>query len=196
MSESDRYHHGDLRAALIDAGQQLIAERGLDAFSLRACARAAGVSHAAPYRHFADKQALIDAVAAEGFARLAEAGRAAAAGEAGARARLDAYGVAYVLFARRHPGLYRAMFSPTAGCAQEAAVLQQAGDAAFGLLVELVEQALQPADAMLEALRQWALVHGLAELMNAGRLPREQVEDEEALASLVLRVLRQGAAGS
>src|SRR5690606_29637298 len=94
--DPDRYHHGDLRAALLQAAVDVLAERGLGGLSLRECARRLNVSHAAPYRHFADKEALLVELAAEGFVRLADAGEHAMAPYERAEERLRAYGLAYV----------------------------------------------------------------------------------------------------
>src|SRR4051812_47242054 len=92
------YHHGDLRTALLASAAELLDEGGAEAVSLRECGRRAGVSHAAPYRHFPTKEALLIALSDEGFTWLANLGEAAMRGIRGARARLDAYGVAYVRF--------------------------------------------------------------------------------------------------
>ena len=107
-----RYHHGDLRRALIDASLALIAEEGFSALTLREVARRAGVTHAAPYRHFADKEALLAAVAEEGFRAMASDMRERMDKETSPTERLLACGVAYVLFAVRHPSHFRVMFGP------------------------------------------------------------------------------------
>nr|WP_255216512.1 TetR/AcrR family transcriptional regulator [Pseudenhygromyxa sp. WMMC2535] len=99
---------------MLEAAIELIAERGLQGLSLRECARRIGVSHAAPYRHFADKRALLLAIARQGFTIFVEMGRAAMAAvadEDDPQARLDAYGVSYVRFAVDHPVHFRVMFS-------------------------------------------------------------------------------------
>jgi AcrR family transcriptional regulator len=107
------YHHGDLRRALLDTALRLIAEEGSSSFTLREVARRAGVSHAAPYRHFANKTALLAAVAEEGFrtlrTRLLEAGTRLPAEPL---ARLQTLGVEYVRFAVEHPSHFRVMFGP------------------------------------------------------------------------------------
>ena len=107
------YHHGNLRQTLIAATIELIALRGPESFTLREAARHAGVSPAAPYRHFADKTVLLAAVASEGFDRLAEAieREVAAAGD-DVLGRLQAEGLAYVDFALAHPAWFRTMHTP------------------------------------------------------------------------------------
>jgi AcrR family transcriptional regulator len=106
------YHHGNLRAALLGEAERTLREQGIDALSLRDLARQAGVSHAAPRRHFADRQALLDALAASGFVRLGDEVRAAidAAGE-DYQARLRAVATAYVRFATRDAALLELMFA-------------------------------------------------------------------------------------
>ncbi|MEZ4380057.1 MAG: TetR/AcrR family transcriptional regulator [Nannocystaceae bacterium] len=164
------YHHGDLRAALIDAAIELIAERGLHGLSLRECARRADVSHAAPYRHFADKNALLFALARRGFERLAAAGVAAMAGVDDPRDRLDAYGVAYVRFAVDNPVLFRVMFTAEIAAPEGEVAGDEAG--AFDLLVDSAAALLDPgADPRDAAVAAWSLPHGLAMLVLDGRIP-------------------------
>lgn len=152
------YHHGDLRAALVGAAIEAL-ERGEAEISLRGVAKAAGVSAMAPYRHFPDKQALLAAVAGEGFARLRDRLRGADDHPDPARA-LVAQGLAYVDFARAHPALVRLMFQ----CAADDPV--PGGDSAYAVLVERVA-ALVPDEARDgAALLCWATVHGLATLAN------------------------------
>ena len=112
----DSYQHGDLRAALIQGGLKLLSDGGVPALTLRAAAQLAGVSHAAPYRHFRDKDALIAAIAEEGFRMLTAQMRRemdAAGAEPFARLRASAWG--YVSFARAHPGYFRTMFGGRRG---------------------------------------------------------------------------------
>jgi AcrR family transcriptional regulator len=189
------YHHGDLAAALVKAAVELIEERGLAALSLRECARRAGVSHAAPYRHFEDKNALLLAVALQGSQWLAAAGEAAMAGIADPRKRLDAYGVAYVRFAFEHPVHHRVMFTTELDVPPE-----QRGEEnrAFALLVETAAAVVGPEhDPQQAALAAWSLTHGLSMLILDGRIPAELVrtaEDAENLARSVL-VLWRGPLG-
>src|SRR4051812_30727887 len=111
-----RYHHGDLRNALIRAGQELLAAEGITGLDLRKVARAAGVSHAAPYRHFADKQALLAAIAEDGFYQLAQdIDDAIQQAPTTAAAQLEQLARAYVQFALDHPAHMREMFSGLTG---------------------------------------------------------------------------------
>lgn len=183
------YHHGDLRSVLLEAAVELIGERGLDRLSLRECARRAGVSHAAPYRHFEDKAALLRAIAAEGFDRLAAAGAEAMAGHDAPRERLDAYGQAYVRFAFAHPEHFRLMFaSPLASFeGKEADDPDAAG--AFSLLVDVAsEVAGTDVDPQLAAFSAWSLSHGMAMLILDDRVPEAYVANAEAVDALAAQV--------
>jgi AcrR family transcriptional regulator len=159
---SDRYHHGDLRRALVEAALELLLEGGTEALGMRELARRVGVSAAAPYRHFRDKQALIQAVAATGFALFLEAIEAAKAGVP-ADEQLGAMAEAYVHFALRYPRLYKLMFSSELGKFQDKD-LRRAADAAYESLA--VTAAKEDPDAPGEAaISAWAFVHGLSMLL-------------------------------
>lgn len=163
MSTLDKpYHHGDLRAALLDAADALLDQGGDGAVSLREAARMAGVSPTAAYRHFADKEALLAALALRGF-------EAFGASMAAAVARGDvsphvARGRAYLLFALARPGRFRLMFGPLLARAGAHPALLAASRAAFDAL----RANAADADA---ALRSWGMVHGLAHLMLDRAIP-------------------------
>ena len=195
-----RYHHGDLRNALIQAGLGILATEGLHALSLRAVARRAGVSHAAPYRHFAHKEALLAAIAEEGFARLAATTRAAIAPfPDDPRAQLLAAHAAYVRFALDHPDHLRVMFSGLLTGPDRPATLQAAAEAAFGLLVGIV-QAGQQAAVLTEgepvrlAVAAWALMHGLAVILVEHQLapPAVGANSPDHVARLLAQILYAG----
>ncbi len=159
---SDRYHHGDLRRALVEAALELLLEGGTEALGMRELARRVGVSAAAPYRHFRDKQALIQAVAAAGFALFLEATEAAKAG-APSDEQLGAMAEAYVQFALRYPRLYKLMFSSELGKFEDKD-LRRAADAAYASLAVAAakEDPDSPGEAAISA---WAFVHGLSMLL-------------------------------
>jgi AcrR family transcriptional regulator len=164
------YHHGDLRSAVLEASLSLLDEGGQDALSLREAARRAGVSHAAPYRHFPDKQALLAALSGEGYHLLASNLReaATAAGDA-PRERLTALGAAYLHFALEHPALLDLMFS-SAG-----KDLDGAASEAHTVLIDEIRLAqsaglIRSGDPMLPAAVLWSQVHGMAGLIGAGKL--------------------------
>lgn len=159
---SDRYHHGDLRRALVEAALELLLEGGTEALGMRELARRVGVSAAAPYRHFRDKQALIQAVAAAGFALFLEAVEAAKAGVPQDE-QFGAMAEAYVQFALRYPRLYKLMFSSELGKFEDKD-LRRAADAAYASLAVAAakEDPDSPGEAAISA---WAFVHGLSMLL-------------------------------
>lgn len=193
-----RYHHGDLRSALVDQAVALIAAQGDVNFSLRDLASRVGVSHAAVYRHFADKTALLDAVAVHGFALLAQAVHAAGEGwDHDPAQQLARQGAAYVSMAVRHPGHFAAMFTPQVSQSGQAVEVQAAAEAAYLPLVHSVMRRLKARDAnessvQTEALRCWALVHGLACLQLSGNLRARLGRDVAAASASTLQDLVTG----
>ena len=196
------YHHGDLRAALIQAGLAILAEEGVQALSLRAAARRVGVSHAAPYRHFADKEALLAAIAEEGFNLLfAEVEAARARFPASPREQLEESGWAYVRFALAHPDHLRVMFGGLIENPQAYPGLRDAGARAFGVLVEIMRAGQDAGvivkdEARLLALVGWTQVHGLSLLLIGRQLPQDTSAklDAEQLARVCSRRFYQGLA--
>jgi len=165
MSTSEtelRYHHGDLRRSLIAAGLVLLADKGAAGLGLRELARAVGVSAAAPYRHFADRKALLEAVAAEGFARFV-AGMAAARENVFEDEQLAAMAFAYVRFALDQPPLFRLMFSSELHPHRDPALKRHA-DAAYASIAVAAAREDKSAPAEV-AVTCWSFVHGLAMLL-------------------------------
>ncbi|WP_333763834.1 TetR/AcrR family transcriptional regulator [Streptomyces sp. IBSBF 2390] len=161
------YHHGDLRAACLRAARELLEEDGSAGLSLRAVARRAGVSATAPYRHYADRDALVSAVAAQGYRELAEH-LAAAHPSPMTPDELAAVAVAYVRFALERPALFRVMFAEPCDPHSEERV---AATAAISEYVRgIVRGAFPGADAETLSTTVWALVHGLAFLHLDGKL--------------------------
>ncbi|MDR6952158.1 AcrR family transcriptional regulator [Ancylobacter sp. 3268] len=166
--ETRSYHHGNLREALVQATLDLIAEKGIAGVTFAEAARRAGVSAAAPYRHFRDRDELIAAVATTGFDRFAEALKAAwQEGRPSPAVAYERMGRAYLDFARQQPSYYIAMFE--SGVPLEAHEgLQQAGGRAFAVLREAAEVLVshmpgRPPGLMV-ALHTWSLAHGVASL--------------------------------
>ncbi|MFA9460666.1 TetR/AcrR family transcriptional regulator [Thiohalorhabdus sp. Cl-TMA] len=185
--ERDDYHHGDLERSLIRAGRSLVEEGGPDALTLRAAARRSGVSHAAPYRHFEDREALLAAVAEEGFAEFRDALTEAARAEHLPGDRVRAMGEAYVAFGRSRPGLFRLMFGPAVADKCRHPALQKQARAAYRVIEEGVARAVADngTDPSVATMSVWALVHGLASLFLDGQGPPELDTEPEALTRAV-----------
>src|SRR5882757_6555116 len=151
------YHHGDLRAECVRAAVELLEEGGETALSLRAVARRAGVSPAAPYRHYADREALVSAVAAVGYRELASR-LAAAHPSPSTPEQLASVAVAYVQFALERPALFRLMFGDPCDRDNDERVAATAAVSQY--LRAIVERTFPQADAEALATAVWALVHG------------------------------------
>jgi AcrR family transcriptional regulator len=192
------YHHGNLREALIEAALALIAEKGPQGFTFAEAARAAGVSPAAPYRHFRDRDALIADVAKRGF----EAFTAALAGawdqgRPTAREAFNRVGAAYLGFAASEPAYFSAMFESGLPLADYPDVRSE-GDRAFAVLREACEALVASAPAgaakdrrpppLMMALHIWSLSHGIAALFGRGDRARRPIpmRPEELLEAAVL----------
>lgn len=202
--DPERYHHGDLRAALIAAAETVLAERGADGFTLRECARRAGVSHAAPAHHFGDARGLLTAVAAHGFERMAARMRQARAGAAHPADELIGVGLAYIEFAVAHPAQF-ALMARTHVIDLADETLQRHADDTFGHLRETLAAAnagvpLDEATFQTRLLLAWSAVHGLAMLALEGKLgafvPGTSARRiAEAAAPAMLAQLRQSLVG-
>jgi AcrR family transcriptional regulator len=179
MSPKDTYHHGNLRRALLDGALVVIGEKGIDGLSLREVAARAGVSHAAPYHHFTDKAALVDALAGEAAALL-DAEMAARVAEAGDEPlpRLIALGMAYVGFAVEHPEYYAAFTASRRTAPETAGAPADASGPALNAWTRLLggvtacqaAGVLPAGDTVIFGTYLWSLVHGLAELWRTGQL--------------------------
>ena len=175
------YHHGNLKEALVRAALELIAEKGPAGFTFADAARWAGVSPAAPYRHFRDRDALLADVARRGFdAFTAALAKAWDEGRPDVLAALDRLGKAYLDFAKHEPAYYSAMFE--AGVSLDVdPQLREAGERAFGVLRGAAEKlvALMPAQgrppALMVALHIWSMTHGIASLFGRGDAARGAV---------------------
>ena len=198
MNGKKTYHHGDLRQALVEEAIALIAEKDVSSLSLREVARRIGVSHAASYRHFEDKEALLAAVAEEGFMGLTKALNAALATAAShPLRRLEASGVGYVQYAIAYPSHYRVMFGAYGSNPDKYPSLKKSGQQSFGILVNVVEEgqaagAICPGEPKQLAWVAWSLVHGLAMLLIDGQLPLFNRGEVENLANFVTQTLVKG----
>ncbi|SEQ04202.1 transcriptional regulator, TetR family [Pseudomonas cuatrocienegasensis] len=156
------YHHGELRSALVLAATELLVEGGLASISLREVARRAGVSHNAPYRHFADRDSLLAALATQGFIQLEQAMDQQPGG-------LAELGQCYVRFALAQPGHFALMFSVSLD-KRRYPELQQAAAALHARLVAVVQVAAPQRPHQVATLAAWSLVHGLAHLLQEQQL--------------------------
>jgi AcrR family transcriptional regulator len=196
----ETYHHGNLRQALLDAAVALVQELGPDAVSVREVARRAGVSSGAPFRHFADKTALMTAVAEEGARHLrGETEAAMAAASEDPIARFRASGIAFVLFAVKHPGHFRVMNMPEYAGPSRSAMIGEMVATGTARTRDLVARAQAEGrmpegdpEAILLAAR--ALVYGLARLFADGHCAQMGIGPEQAkdVAEAVTGVLGRG----
>jgi AcrR family transcriptional regulator len=189
------YHHGDLRNALLAAAEVVLAERGVEGFTLRECARRAGVSHAAPAHHFGDVTGLLTAVAVLGFETLTQFMRQARAGIEDPVARLRAIGRGYVAFAREYPERFRLAFGRHRLNPEDPA-LQAAGREAFAELETTIRLIARAGDEPLSGdllaalMHAWSVVHGYAHLLLAGQFDFVMLEQgDEAVDTLLESVL-------
>lgn len=198
MRARPRYHHGDLRQALLRSVERIIQKRGIAFVSLREVARDARVSHSAPAHHFGNKAGLLTAFAAQGFERLfvlieAELKRS------GARAApdvLEATGRAYVRFALSHPEQFGVMFRSELLDASSPEYAE-AADRAYGLLRATVKRCVDEGHVAVSDVEgttaaAWSIAHGFAALWIGGRLPARIGGDPEKLAARVLRAFVDG----
>ena len=163
-----RFHHGDLREALIAASRELLIEHGPDGFTLADACRRAGVTTAAPYKHFRDKQEILEEIVLRGFAQLTAANaKAVAEGGAGTIAGITAMGISYLNFAVAQPAIFRLMF----GHKSEIRKVKQVDESSNQCLKHVIEEVAaysrkhgHTADAQQVAIRLWTFVHGAASL--------------------------------
>lgn len=188
---TNTYHHGDLRRATLDAAKKIIREKGVEKLSLREVARRAGVSPGAPYHHFKDKASLITAIANESLWELDEYSRNAAEAAETPQEKLEALGLAYILYATQHPREFGLMFGPADTPFLSKAIPSEAP--VFRVLLEVVSAfGIDDDQGFTAAVSAWSLVHGLAVLLISGPLQplatdKSQVEQ---LAKEVTRKLR------
>lgn len=170
------YHHGDLKRALLQAARVQVAAAGPETFTLREAARRAGVNHRAVYRHFADRESLLAAVALDGYRELLDRARDAMDGVRSGQARLIAFGRAYITFALEQPGAFRTMFGPRLNEEGRFPDLEAPAIEAFALLEKELTH-LGERGARDGAIALWSMAHGLASLMltRRVRVPPEKI---------------------
>lgn len=185
QTELTRYHHGNLRQALLAAARRLLEAEGHSNLSLRKCADAVGVSATAPQNHFPNKAALLTALAAEGYAELETYMRTRIEGAADRDARRNAALLGYVAFAQDHPALYELMFARDRVSSSDPELLRRVR-ACFVILAEnSAGFGRFDGDAEKVAARQqmffWSLVHGYSQLLTANRFKKESMRGESIL---------------
>jgi AcrR family transcriptional regulator len=197
--KSSAYHHGDLKAALVTHAVAIVRAHGAQALSLRRVARAAGVSEAAPYRHFADRRALVAAVAEDGFRQL-QAAMVERIGSESGRLGFKAVALAYIDFAIANPAQYRVMFGPEVARTDDLPALQATSRSVLGFVATGIERLqaegqVGPGDPWSMAVAIWAMLHGLVMLtldgLSEGVAPPMSVLIQDAT-----RILMFGMAGA
>ena len=197
---TDRYHHGDLRAALLEAAEAELAERGIEGFSLRGVAKRAGVSHAAPAHHFGESAGLLTALADIGFRRFIDCQKKEMAKAApDAASQLVAAGLGYMNFALDNPALFRLIFSSRRPDYEDRSLNESAAQA-FTMLVGMTaavtgKDAFADPDAMRDVTAVWAIAHGIADLLVSGRLGwlggLPQQERDQVVRDIIARMVRK-----
>ncbi|HET9423724.1 MAG TPA: TetR/AcrR family transcriptional regulator [Gemmatimonadaceae bacterium] len=162
------YHHGDLKAALVEHAVAILRAEGPAALTLRGVARAAGVSEAAPYRHFADRRELVAAVAEDGFRKLQEA-MFARVGQASGREGLKGFALGYVDFALANAAQYRVMFGPEVARTDDLPALRETSRGVLGFVAEGIQRLqagglVGPGDPWSMAVAIWGMLHGIVML--------------------------------
>jgi AcrR family transcriptional regulator len=199
-TKEGRYHHGDLRAALLAAAEAELAQRGIEKFSLRGVAKRAGVSHAAPAHHFGDADGLLTALAALAFDRFVATQRAAMAQAAADPAsQLAASGLGYVRFALANPALFRLIFSSDRPDF-DSAELERASTNGFELLasqvMEVTGRSRDDPALIQDIAAAWCMAHGLADLLAAGRLKTVVAMPAQQREAMILALVRRSLAGA
>jgi AcrR family transcriptional regulator len=199
MKSRETYHHGDLRQALIEEAIALIAEQGVSNWSLREVARRIGVSHTAPYRHFADRDALLAAVAEKGFQQMVAHLLQALKQSSGEHSeQLQAIGIAYVQYAIAHLSEYEVMFRHSRKMDEKQyPALTEAATKAFMVLVNVIvegqkESAFRSGNPKELAWVAWSLVHGLSMLLVDGQIQDLEGTTVETLAGFTTQMLTEG----
>jgi AcrR family transcriptional regulator len=196
--EASRYHHGNLKVTLLEAAEAELATSGIELLSLRAIAKRAGVSHAAPAHHFGDVNGMLTALAVRGFEMFIAAQQARQKDAApDPQSQLTAAGLGYIDFALANPALFRLMFSSKRPEYEDPA-LKSGAKSAFDMLIEGVSAARGRASEseteaaiMTDVASTWAIVHGLADLLTSGRLKYLLALEPDQREAMLIEIIRR-----
>ena len=187
------YHHGDLRAVLVQTAREIVESKGPSEVTLRGVAEAAGVSRAAPYHHFADKQTLLAAISAQGFRELANSMTAKIHPTDPPRTQLDQLGYGYIKYGLTHPDLFRLMQGADFQISGVYPDLDEARGQSAAPLFDAVTACLpgkSNAEIMTACAAAWSIVHGMTMLSNDGRLQTLiPIDDLESTAKSITQQL-------
>jgi AcrR family transcriptional regulator len=197
LAKKRAYHHGDLARALVEAALDHIKRAGVEAFTLREAARSVGVTHAAAYRHFEDKRALLANIAEEGFRALSADLRDAAQSEGDALERISSIGRAYVRFAFREPARFRVMFGPRLNYDRRFPNLEAETQRAFRILLDAIESGQKNGELIEGVTRDlatalWTSAHGFASLVLHRKIIVRSAARAEAYYVEIVRPLLTG----
>jgi AcrR family transcriptional regulator len=196
-----KYHHGDLKNALIEAGGKILSREGVDGLSLRKVAKEAGVSHSAPYAHFIDKQSLIAAISTEGFKQLyAELDAAILSHTGDPKKQLMEGAWAYVQFAMNNTDTFKLMFSGVLEKEKAYPAFVEISHKTFDRVADLVRAcqetgALRPAPAEIMAVSVWGQLHGVISLILEGQVSHV-VLDRFSIREIVFFAMEQMTSGN
>jgi AcrR family transcriptional regulator len=200
MKAKDSYHHGDLRHEIIEEAKIWIETKDISSLSLREIARRLGVSHNAPYRHFADKESLLAAIAQMGFEKLRQwLQQIVEDNILTPEEQIKALGVKYIEYALSNPAYYRVMYSAYLSDYQKYPSLDKAAEESFTILIETIAQGqkvgvIRAGDTRELAYVCWSLVHGVSMLHLDRQLRSPEVESVEKLAKLATAMMIEGLA--
>jgi AcrR family transcriptional regulator len=200
MKAKDSYHHGDLRHEIIEEAKIWIETKDISSLSLREIARRLGVSHNAPYRHFADKESLLAAIAQMGFEKLRQWLQQVLEDDAlTPEEQIKALGIKYIEYALSNPAYYRVMYSAYLSDYQKYPSLEKAAEESFTILIETIAQGqkvgvIRPGDTRELAYVCWSLVHGISMLHLDRQLRSPEIESVEKLAKLATAMMIEGLA--
>ena len=190
MSDKEGYHHGNLRAALLESAFDILVESGVEGLSLRGVARRAGVSPGAPYNHFKDKQAILSELAQSRRSQAAHAFVSAMEREETPHAKLRALGATYVGYALEHKEEFNLMFDGSLGSYARGAPTHVPLLDLFREVIGAADSRLSKTELDTAAITAWSLIHGLAQLLISGPL-QELGRDPEQAAALIEQVMRK-----